>query len=339
MPLLSKDQDVWSTFLSRLSGDSAEEHGFVARNFLLEEGTRPERIASYRDWSCMVDHGTVESWKKVHEDYLNNFVFRDPATFGLPLALDPADEYSCPETFRFLDPNSPYLMSDGKIYLIRLETTSFLARYGGQSEAEVKRLAEAVLSSGDDQARLLFESVLSQWSQNIQIRPVFAAFFHEVRDLFGRQPEEDAEDWADDLRDRLGLCHLDPGATRTAIDILAFRYPVAAVPSLTGQPREMKPLIQPTVLDGRHSRAFCPAPEGSQTGHVIDLSGSVEKLHREVLHPSLGFRPEHLWRVGTIRRPVDLTQLPTARGRHLQRVRAISGRDDYAQSTDGDLLT
>jgi hypothetical protein len=163
-------------------------------------------------------------------------------------------------------------------------------------------------------------------------------FLEDVEGLFGATPQDDPPGWADDLRDSLGLFHYDPGGRNGALDILVFRFPVAAVPKLKGLGRDRKPLVPPTVLDNRPSSAFFPAPRASLTGHVIDLSGRSQSLRREVLHPSVAFEAKHLFRIGTVVRPVDPATLPVARGLHISMVRQASGRSDYAAGTDGDLL-
>jgi hypothetical protein len=81
-----------------------------------------------------------------------------------------------------------------------------------------------------------------------------------------------------------------------------------------------------------------PAPRGGLTGHTLDLSGNSETPRREVLHPTLAFRAEHLWRAGAISAPFVASSLDTLRGLHLLWLREQTGRDDYAADTDGDLL-
>ena len=119
--------------------------------------------------------------------------------------------------------------------------------------------------------------------------------------------------------------------------MLVFRYQVDAVPGLKSD-RTVRLLLPPTVLDGRHSPAFCPAPRAALTGHTLDLSGGRDRPCREVLHPTTRFRARHLFRVGTVTRPVNHGLLREARGLHLVCVREQSGRRDYAVRTDGDLL-
>lgn len=331
--------DGWVDFLERIGVDPAGESAFVARNFILDEGVLAERFESYKESGAMADHGTIEAWTMAHGLYLSERVFRLPVGLGPPALVDPSDVYSCPETFRFIDAASPFLSSDSKARLIRIEELSFVADIGEVvSRPTLKSWAEAVVLSRDSEATRNLDLVLETWSRKIDLRPVFAGFPRDMEDLFGDEPAGDQEDWADTLRDRLGLAHYDPGSLGTNIDVLVFVYPVSMVPTLTGTSRMTKPLVPPTVLDGRHSRAFLPAPRGSLTGHVIDLSSEARDLRREVLHPRLALTAEHLWRVGTIQRPVDLSALSTARALHIELIRQASGRPDYGVGTDGDLL-
>lgn len=73
------------------------------------------------------------------------------------------------------------------------------------------------------------------------------------------------------------------------------------------------------------------------TGHVVDLSAQARRPRREILHPGLAFQAKHLWKVGTIKKPVVPADLGVARGLHLLLVRQQSGRPDYAVGTDEDL--
>ena len=129
--------------------------------------------------------------------------------------------------------------------------------------------------------------------------------------------------------------------------MLVLKYPVStirryAVLSVGSALSEGLPLLAPTVLDGEFSGAFCPAPENAECGYTLDLSVSLEApliQRREILHPPVRWRCEHLWRVGTIARPVPEDRLRTARGLHLLDIRELLGRPDYASGTDEDLLS
>ncbi len=344
-----KQGERWRDFLAGLARAPGNLGGldpdaFVARNFLLDEGIVPERAASYREVCSRSQETTREEWKGAHETYLADNVHRESPGESIPTTLDPGDEDACPETFRFIDPASPFLSSDSKLHLVRVETLSFVARGSQQlaleeRHSEVRRLAETFISRRGVEQRQRLEDVLRSWAQQIELRPVYAGYLEDLVDLFGETPAEDAPGWADALRDRLGLIHLDPALRRRPIEILVFRYPVSAVPKLKRRARGVRrPLVPPTVLDGSHSAAFLPAPHGSLTGHAVDLAAEVPRPFREIVHPSVAFRARHLWRVGTIERPVDLENLPAARGLHILGIRKISDRSDYAESTDRDLL-
>jgi hypothetical protein len=333
---LLRGGEDWVRFLSHLGVDARGEHAFEARNFLLDEGIVPDRVDSYADAGAMRGHASVEDWQGAHWTYLAERVFRQPSGDGLPRALDPSDEISCPETFRFIDPAAPFLPTDSRSHLIRVERLRFVADSAGIGSAELRRVAEAALQHAPESIRDL-NDILGAWARVIEARPVFAAFWDDVLDLFGDIPADDPPGWEDALRDSLGLLHYDPGARRNEIEVLVFKYPVSVVPKLKGLERDRRPLVPPTVLDNRLSPAFLPAPRGSLSGHVIDLSAQAKSLRREVLHPGVPFEAKHLWRVGTIRRPVDSASLSLARGLHLLMVRDASGRRDYALGTDGDL--
>jgi hypothetical protein len=334
---LLRGGDGWIRFLSRVGGDATKDLRFCARNFLLDEGIVSERVDSYIELGGAAEHASVEDWLGSHSAYLAAKVFRPPADGGLPTTIDPSDEALCPETFRFLATTSPFLSTEPRVELIRVESLSFVADYAGMAREKLKDLA--VRAVGPDEPKPLRElnDALDAWSRGIEAHPIFAAFLADVKNLVDRNPDR----WADALRDAMGLLHLDPGSrhagTAAGVDILVFKYPVSLVPRRAGDAREQRPLLPPTVLDGRASPAFLPAPGGSLTGHVVDLSGEARSPRREVLHPSIAFQAKHLWKVGTIRQPVERANLAAARGLHLGLVRAVSGREEYARGTDGDL--
>jgi len=161
-----------------------------------------------------------------------------------------------------------------------------------------------------------------------------------VADLFDPDPAQDQAGWADTLRDRLGLAHYCPDRRGVPeIDVAVFRYQVKMLPRIRKTGGGLRrPVVTPTVLDGTFSEAFCPSPRGSTTGHVVNLDPQAGILRREALHPRFKLQVPHLWRLGTIQRKVDRTRLGEARALHLLRVRDETGRDDYAEGTDGDLF-
>lgn len=326
----------WDRFLCRLGSDGATPRGaFVARNFILDEGVWPERAESYRARRAVVDHGDFGTWKARHGAYLKELIqvvhWEEP--------LDPHDEDVCPETFRFPDRHTPFDSTDRHLHLIRLERAETIADLIKITPAKLLSVANEALANPASIARAELEDLLLKWFEAKDGRPVYCGFYADL--------EEDlaADRWADVLRDRLGLAHFDPGEIGKPIDILVFRYPVNQVSRLAGAAGHSRPLVPPTVLDGDFSEAFCPAPAGGLTGHVVNLDwDDLEErrlrsatLRREVLHPKTRLQAKHLFRVGRIEKPVDFENLPLARAAHLEQVRSASGRADYALGTDKDL--
>lgn len=233
-----------------------------------------------------------------------------------------------------------YQSTDTTQDLIRLVRLSFIAKETGEKLAHLKQWAASVLASPADRdtdASRQLDSALQLWNENIQSRPTFAAFWEDIRELW--EPA-DQPDWADQLRDWLGLAHLSPDLRGLReIDVIAFRYPVSAVPKLMGTvtPGASRPLVAPTVLDGEFSHAFCPSPKGQLTGHTVALNEQCDRIRQEILHPNVEFRVSHVWRMGTIRRKIDFDRLATFRGYHLLALRDYAGRPDYADQTDADI--
>lgn len=329
---------AFAAFLQRRGADASTDRRFVARNFLLDEGVRVERAASYDAVGVCRDHGDDACWQTLHGAYLYEAVNR-PRPPGL--ALDPHDPDHCPETFRMFDPATPFLTTDLGRDLVRAESLDFIARAAGEPVRAVRTLATEVAHANSvgrhaEPAHSDLDAILDEWYVRSDGRPVFAGFWEDVRDLFGARPDHDIAGWADELRDRFGLAHHDPGQLGD-VAVLLLRYPVRDVQRVLGTDRSTRLLMTPTVLDGSQSTAFCPAPSGVSVGHTVELGGRYELPRREVLHPPVAFRARHVLRCGVIHRPAPV-DLASARALHLLYLQETSSRIDYAATTDEDLL-
>lgn len=337
MGLFSTNNNAMTEFLKGLSGETSPTKAFIARNFLLDEGVSSNRYDSYDGNTAA--YKNFGDWRVTHDKYLNNRVFRPGSTTGSPKKLDTTDMDLCPETFQEIDSGSPFLHTDTNLHLLRVEEINFIARRSGELAENIKQLGQKVIANGpkaDSDEYKDLADIFENWSLNIELRPVFAGFWEDFNDL----PEGQENNWANLLRDRLGLLHLDPIMRNGPINVFIFKYPVSDVPKLQNQSDAAgtRPLVPPTVLDGKFSAAFCPAPKGETTGYTIDLTGDSPPLRQEVLHPSICFSPSHLWRVGSIDKEIKKGILSEARGMHLLAVREHTHRNDYAAQTDADLL-
>lgn len=305
---------------------------FIARNFLLDEGVSASRVSAYKDLAATDGIATQTEWKNRHEHYLTERIrLPRPTDYRVPRSIDPTALRDCPETFREGATFCSFGATDPSYDLIRIVNAERMAWYAPRPDQFIG-LVEDYLASNSEEARLAIGSTISFWLEPRDLRPVFAAFWYGVRDLL----EDGPEDWADQLRDRLGLIRFNPVGGRK-IPVLIFRYPVRLVPKIAKPRAECRALAVPTVLDGEWSESFCPVPSGQEAGFAIDLSAGLEHRAQEVVHPHVRFSVEHLCRIGYISRrvPDDLSE---ARLAHLLWVQEASGRDDYALMTDGDLL-
>jgi len=330
--------DEFDDFLpSHVNDVSLDNRRFIARNFLLDENVALERRNSYEAAGAKKRHVNMFEWEAIHENYLLSRVFLD-RPLELFKQIDRNNARTCPETFRHQNAFRNFGAADVTLELVRVEQAERIAQWARFSSVEeVLDLAQEVLKkpfSDDQQNRL--NTVLDISDQFRDLRPVWAVFWDDVRDLFGTDSSNDPVNWPDELRDRLGLYHFNP-ASRPGekIHIMVFRYPINVLPYLVGQP-DLFPIGVPTVLDSWFSEAFCPVPAGQLYGHMVDLGQNPYQSQRVLVHPFIKLRAGYLFRVGAITRPL-LVDLADVRKAHLQWLREHTGRRDYATMTDGDL--
>lgn len=314
--------DVFDDFLQLIAKDPSQgNRRFIARNFLLDEGVTPDRQSRYRDEGAMAHHATYENWGTVHNDYLDSHVF-----------LITADTENCPETFRDRRYLQTYGKSDIGLELIRIEYVPSTQK----SNDALWQAARGFLENPSLPHEQALNVALEMWQRSRDLRPVWAAYWIDVEEIFKPNPEHDSEDWPNALRDCLGLYHLNPDSrSGVKVDIMVFRYPVKELATFKGD-RVLRPFAVPTVLDSNFSVAFCPAPAGQVCGYAVSLENVPLRHRREVLHPVIQFKAKHLYKIGTITQPVP-KDLSDVRREHLRWVRNETTRPDYADITDGDL--
>lgn len=324
----------FGTFNRFLQNESIEPGNcrFIARNFLLDEGLSVDRVTSYKELAATDHVRTREQWKDGHEHYLTaRIMLPRPAVYGVPRSIDPARLINCPETFGTGAAFNTFGTTDPAYDLIRVVDAERMARFAPRPERFIG-LVEEYLTSKTEETRQEISAAISPWLERRDLRPVFAAFWYGVGDLLEGGPA----DWADQLRDRMGLIRFYPEGGRKK-PVLIFRYPVRLVPKITNARADCRALAVPTVLDGEWSEAFCPVPTGQAVGFAVNLAAGLDDRVHEVVHPYVHFDVEHLYGIGYIgkRAPDDLSE---ARQAHLIWLQCVSGRPDYAKMTDGDLV-
>ncbi len=304
------------------SGDT--ETRARAENVFFEERVDPDRQAPYEASLAMAGAG-YEDWREAHGEYLAGAVTIDlPETFlarNRAAALRPAvwselGEKQVLVRVECLD----HVLTHTKVGSLA-DIAHNLAVYKG--DAKDDRIAK-----GDAKA-LLEEMCRSLNTNPYAVRPRFAAFAQELEE------DIDAPDWANRLRDRLGLAHF-PKKDRTGPwPVALMRYTVGEVADRARRAGAELPLTVPTVLDDMPYEIFHPAPREADYGRTLHLSDNsgCDRLASEVLHLRIDYTPTHIWKVGAITTRADVTpeRLAQLRETHLFCLRYTSERDDFGK--------
>ena len=167
------------------------------------------------------------------------------------------------------------------------------------------------------------KSFFANWKRDK--RPAFVTFFEDVEE------ELKHDDWADRIRERLGLAHLKEGDS-----VALMCYTVGDV--LQGIEEEgwtgrVIPFVAPTVLDMKPSAYFFPSPKELTHGRAMPLYVVKDErnLVREILHLPFKFRAEHVLKLGTIRKVANPPSLREMRNSHLLALRVLSSREDFGE--------
>ena len=214
--------------------------------------------------------------------------------------------------------------------LVRIEA---LVRPLQSSDLDLASLIDLLqrADDGDGDAVPAVRSFFDAWNQRRDGRPAFAAFYDEV------QQEADDTDWPHALRDRLGLGHYGyPDGAELPVALM--RYSLEDVFSARTSRELSSACALPTVLDGGMHPFFFPVPKEHAYGATVHLlPAQAETLTAEILHRRIEYQRAHLFRLGTIKRPHELTddQLRDARDAHLLALQFECSRDDFGEILKG----
>ena len=308
-------------FISRLSDVTTDREEYAQiENFLLDERPVPEGHALYNKHLGNKSIASLNDWQRRHN---TGYVKKE-------LQLD-RNKPSQPWTFRPENDLNRLRQIKPELYLVRMEDAAWPCSLIPNATPEKIQATIDGFANGDDAARVYLERFADAWNLKRDQRPQYATTLLEVEDIL----DEDALDWAERLRNRLGLGDYDPGVGGEPVAIFLMRYTVGEViAALEGQGH---PAV-PTVLDGKLSQFFYPSPKPadgcgqSPYGHALNLSlVNAENdycMGVELLHPLLDYKPEHFHRVGFIKQSVAMP-LERARSFHLPWLRLQYDRDDF----------
>lgn len=281
-----------------------------ADNFAFDERPSLTRQAAYEGAVGPVSE--PEAFRRAHIDYVHDFM---EIAGGIPHTFDPA-----------LGPaRLSEIGVDPYLKIVRLESlTRPLSYWRTKPDVVALEALRQAHASGDTAT---MDEFLGVWNEsNVRDhRPAFAAWKHQLDNELG------SDDWANLLRDRLGLEHYDGSAE--AIPVALMEYRVMDVATAATDARIADPITAPIVLDIRPGPYFFPSPGELAYGRAMSLVPIMndDDLLAEMLHVRLPYRREHVMRLGVINRAPVVHDLRMLRNNHLHAVRVAAVREDFGE--------
>ena len=296
-------------FLQGAAAGTAVDHAAAAENYILDE-----RVPDARENDFLGLNGFAsaahdkDAWFKHHVDYTKDRVAL-PAVSGT-----------------FTDINKPNWLGFSPDWdVIRIETLYGLGNRAKKSGSDVDEVEANDLIQGLLRARgtgIAFapfkEARLTKWLGKVNSgsdrRPAFVAPFAEVEDIL-KQP-----DWANRLRDALGLGHIKPWAGNPMTVVLMQYNLIRVHDAHIGRPAWA---ASPTVLDDVPGQmpnpCFLPAPKTASTdgyGFTVDLAVTGATWRREFLHGHIAYTLDDIRRIGEVTTDVPPARIAEARKEH-----------------------
>ena len=300
--------------IARADNPEAQAH---AKNFRWDERPPQDGVALYGRYFPTTDLADLDAWNNAHEDYARDQLYLD------------REEPQIPWTFRAENAANRLKKIEPRLYLLRVEEATWPCDLNDADPEELDRRIQAA-DKGDAESQTWLERFTERWNEKRDQRPLFATTEIEVEDLL------DEPDWAERLRNYLGLGHYCPADETHPETVILMRYTVAEViDALAGAGHP----AAPSVLDGGLSPYFFPSPKPGPDadgnpyyGHTLNLGkpepGEGYRMGVELLHPRLDWLPKHLYRVGHIARPFS-QELTQARALHLPELQLFQDREDF----------
>lgn len=284
------------------SGVSSSEVTDKAKaiNLRLEQGVSNARRIFFENEPSLP---TGNSWNDLilrHNEYIRLFV---KTGLGQPHSF--LDDF---------EPNDVGAIDHAQ-FVVRLEGLARPMHAFGCSFDELRK-------AHDDRDAVFLADFCDLWNENRDFRPAFSTLLSEVADELGK------DDWADALRDKLGLAHYAP--TGAPEPVALCRYSVADVyrEATTGVP-----ITMPTVLDSDPWEHYFPAPKSLQFGRAMALTpcNDEEDLKVELLNARVAYSHENIWKVGQIVTSAPSYDISDLRALHLLALQIAS--DDHTFGT------
>jgi len=297
-------------FLQGMALGTALEEAAPAENYVLDE-----RVPSAREDGFLLLNGFAggvhsrDSWFKQHVDYTTERV-------ALPAISETFSDINRPNWLGRLRPDWD---------VVRIETLCGLCarakkRGSDVEDTEANDLIQEMLRARETGAAFdpFKEARLEKWircaNSGSDRRPAFVASFADVEDILSRA------DWANRLRDALGLGHIRPWAGNAMV-VMLMQYNLVRVHNAhIGKPAWA---ASPSVLDDVPGQmpnpCFFPAPKNASAqgyGFTVDLATMDASYQEEFLHAHIAYTLDDIRRIGEVTTDVPDSQIANARKAH-----------------------
>lgn len=278
------------------STDAADQA--KAKNLLLEQGVSAARQSFFEADKFSIIGTTWEQYLKRHIEYVRLYV---KTAIEQPHSFQDA-----------LEPNEIGEIDEG-MKVVRLEG---LARPMKEFGCSFEELRDAHKDRDTD----FLSEFCEVWNEKRDLRPAFSTLLSEVKDELAQA------DWADALRDRLGLAHYSPIGGPEPVALCWYSVADVLRDAATGFP-----ITMPTVLDSDPWEHYFPAPKSLQYGRAMALTPCVndEDLKLEFLNSRVTYSHENIWKIGQIVTPAPTHDINTLREQHLLALQIASDDETF----------
>lgn len=306
-----QDKQPFFDFLRGASGATAVADAAPAENYILEERLTAQREDDFLRLSGFADAAPAAppDWFAQHVNYTKFRVARR----GLPRG-------TLATTFT-AENDKAWLSVQPAEDVVRVETIEGLCERAQWelTATDVRTLVQRILDarSAGQPIPVDVEARLKKWLRKVNdasdSRPAFVAPFAEVEPLLARA------DWADRLRDALGLGHVRATAAHIPILLMQYSLDRVRVAYLGKAPAWA---ASPTVLDDVARQGpnphFFPTPDSVSQGYgfTVDLNVADASWKREFLHAPIAYELRDIQRIGLVTTDVTETQINDARKAH-----------------------
>ena len=296
--------------LKSLEDGGNPTHIAHTHNYLFDERVAKIRQTDYEN-AYPSNSSHIRDWRNYHQAYLLNHV-----------------QVGRSEPDTFTEKNSDAIVTglDENQYIVRLENINQALVQSNFTLSELNRQITACQAAETTPDALSWlENFCAQWNDWRDNRPVFAAFHGELRH------EIEKSGWANLVRNRLGLSHLDAPTPDLSFPVALMRYRVSDVLTNLDREKTTRSFSVPTVLDGELNAHFFPSPGPLEYGRTLNLlrDSNCDDLVSEILHRRMDYKPEHFYKTGEITTGIPGHPLSELRNEHLWCLRIESDNETF----------